>query len=907
VSTEGFIGWEVDPYFTHVELFDEKTDEENAYVSFVMPDGEPSIAALYTEVPNINFENTRNMIMAMRDMHEYGSSPAAASSATINPERGEEITVPPAEVNRPYNIILNNPAGVLPGNTIRWDWDFPKILDDWISWHPDTRGGSLRGTPRVVTAGPGEDAIPGGPFPFSVDIIDITAGESIGFFQFWITILPQNPPAAFLTTRIPHAMVGVPYDVQLMTQGFPSGSVWELNPLTGISGTLPPGLKIESEQLDTTQFFVRGTPLAAALETPGPNYSFRITVDDGDAIVVPTGYLNITIYDRPVITAEEPLRVLVTEEEIIGAILLPGIATGEGVENNRYESELTVDPFDALTVLNANWAFVLQSGRLPDNLRLSPPPTAVSATTASITGFPSAPGNPTFTIRYRANTNAIIGWVDYVYSIEIYAPPQFTTDANALRDGMDWRPLPTRLPEPADSEYTSGFIRASGTDINAPTQITWSWTAAEWDDIPTTRTLPPGDPSRPIKITRFGDDAARITGYIQNTDGAAGTGTSRNYSFDVVMTASWLANPTANPAIPPNPNIDGVTVTKEYNIWVWMRRYLNIDISDGITTRFVRRIDSVGDEDNDIDWNAEDWHVISPVRESYREKRAVMPGTYGQIRTPFAPFVRWEVRTNPLPTNSNQHVKIGGPENYYLSPNGLYQYVNIEMPSFAKYEDGTLMKDAEGLPIPVDGDVYIRGINAPPPSWFYVLNPGTVDDITSGGFVEVLETDLGSLSDTRPVSWVNVTVPDPDRPFHRFPPGLRFSEGDNFVSTIQSIRPGGPTTPGFYSFTLGINLKGTMRVENTFYMTINAVPGIRLGDVNGDGQVNLADLVLLTLFVDGRESSLPNRDAGNIESKPGERPHGGDLRILREYFSQPHTPTLEESAASSGVSAEPEE
>jgi len=91
VSAIGFMGWDVDPNFAHVELFDEKIDDGTAYISFIMPEDEASIVALYDEVPLINYEIQREQYMSRSDYHEYGAVPISPASGSLIPEVGQQV------------------------------------------------------------------------------------------------------------------------------------------------------------------------------------------------------------------------------------------------------------------------------------------------------------------------------------------------------------------------------------------------------------------------------------------------------------------------------------------------------------------------------------------------------------------------------------------------------------------------------------------------------------------------------------------------------------------------------------------------------------------------------------------------------------------------------------------------
>jgi len=78
-----------------------------------------------------------------------------------------------------------------------------------------------------------------------------------------------------------------------------------------------------------------------------------------------------------------------------------------------------------------------------------------------------------------------------------------------------------------------------------------------------------------------------------------------------------------------------------------------------------------------------------------------------------------------------------------------------------------------------------------------------------------------------------------------------------------------------------------MRIDRKFTFTVDAVPRIILGDVDGNRILDLRDLILLAKFVRGEIDSLPNPEAGNIISRPGSpnSPNLSDLNALARYFA----------------------
>ena len=866
VSAEGFIGWEADPNFADVEFFDENLDGENAYISFTMPDKEVSIAAIYTdEIPQINFDNTNDMLMAYEDMHEYGSAPVAMSLGALVPRPGPAILMDPGYFNELYFAEFDNPdITVLPGRHLEFEWNFPMPALLGLSWNAYVdeygvhNGGNISGRPQTV----------GGPNEFSVNIIQVVTETGVregsrGTFWFSLTILPTTDDPEIVTTRVPDAMVGVPYDAPLITVNFQPGN-WILSSITGDDftdlNTINTGLSLWREPPNGFGWAIRGTPTEEALTGGGSGaggvpgvYRFTITLAQTDASaqqlhVIPSAELSIKIWEQPEITSSQLL---------VDTVFLPGIFIPSGDNNVQipYSAELDANG-SSVSPAATSWIWSVSNGSLPSGLNLTTPGT----NSVSITGTPTAPTEPggsTFTIRYRADPNVLIGWVDYTYNLEIFAPPQFDTGTFALPDGMDWRPKDVGgfgLSEKPDDDYVAN-IYASGlpnymSGLPGNPSITWTWSVVA-GTIPTG----PGllDPGNPMTFApSLGNDSAIIKGNPQNTDPGLQT-----YKFSVGLTAA-----TSNG----NVNINTARVAQDYEIKIWERRYLVIEQS-GDTRLFVRRVAKSG-APLDVAWDAPGF-LTGTDANLFRYRRAVMPGTQGEIRMPLSStgFVRWEVLPGSS-TNANDHVIIGS--NYKPAsgepPSGTNAFVTIDMPSY------------NSAGVPVDGDVYIRGVDDDEPTFDAPFNDGTVGDMNSSGFI-YFTSDLGNGN--RQVTWELLSDEATT-----FPPGMRLM-GSNSVAMLMSVPPGGPTEAGIFTFDLGINLPGSMRIDETFTFIVNPVPDTLLGDVDGNEVLDLRDLIMLAQFVRGERSSLPNKEAGNIVSKAPANPNLSDLNVLAEYFARP--------------------
>jgi hypothetical protein len=229
-----------------------------------------------------------------------------------------------------------------------------------------------------------------------------------------------------------------------------------------------------------------------------------------------------------------------------------------------------------------------------------------------------------------------------------------------------------------------------------------------------------------------------------------------------------------------------------------------------------------------------------------------------------------------MPSAGNLHLHTSIADNWGFSTGNVLAYVQIRMPNFSGEEYNSLA---------VDGDVTIAGFSTAHPDnlWVSVLNPGVQWDVSSGGFVR-FDGERGTGG--RAIFWDDYTLPSAD-PLRQFPPGMDFSKGDSNASFITSL-PGGPTEIGTFTFTLGINLPGSMRIWRDFSFTVEEVPGVLLGDVDGINGVTLVDLIYLDKHLrDPTTVPLPNPPAAIIAPPltPGRPASNADLNRLAEYFA----------------------
>ena len=876
-TATGFQGWDVDSDFADVELFDETFTDGNVYISFVMPYEEVSIAALYKEIPFENFapefESFSNYISP-----EHGQAITPASAVT-------QIMMPPATVGIRYDVnlapllsaedraILANVRGdvswVLREDTTLGDSILPTELnfeavdgswgnpsEAWIRGTPLNSQAVVYYTLLVVSTSEAPE------WTDDTQVPPIThpawpAGSTIMLRTFGLEVWPAaDPPDFFLTTMasaLPAGMVNVPYEVSFEAINLPADTTW----VWSTTGILPPGLSLHGDINDMSRAVFRGIPTTSSttdytfriiLSTPNPNYpDVQKTFP-------------IRIWDQPVISPDVPTQ-------LAGGPVPPNLFDGIANANKRYNVKLEVDgvvlgPSGADT----GWTWDIVNGTLPPGLTITTPP-PLNGREIVIAGDPSLAGEYSFTAKYTADDrNILIGSVERDFTIRIVPRPEFMTSPTGLPDGMDWRPR-YGTDEPEDAPYVA-TIEADGFP-EADKPVAWTWDVASG-------ALPPGDsaPQRNMRLQRIDEGFHIITGMPQ-TDVP---NVSQDYNFTIEISATS-----------DNPNINGAVISESFRIRIWARRYLHVEFVDTRRTDgFVRRatttaIDPIDPGETrevvDVNWNSEAW-AGSLEADKYRLRRAVMPGNDGEIRVPLGNtgFVRWEVIENPVidpnadspvtRPNSNRFAQIGGPDRY--STGTSHAFVLIEMPSFVP---GT----ANGARTNADGDIYIRAVDPlRAPIWTERLNNGSniVDDPDASATIIFGAADVGAGG--RPTRWEHVSGSG------ELPAGMSLVDAN-----ITALIIGAPKFEGSFTFTLGFHLPGSMRVDREFTMIIEPVPGILYGDVNGDGQRNLADLVMLARFIRGEITTMPNLEAGNIISAAGTRPNLSDLDVLARYFARP--------------------
>jgi len=473
------------------------------------------------------------------------------------------------------------------------------------------------------------------------------------------------------------------------------------------------------------------------------------------------------------------------------------------------------------------------------------------------------------------------------FSVKIWPEPTWITTQDDIPEGMDWRrkyaheflmhaPPTDKITAIFEAEYPEGM------------KIEWVWTCN--DPLPSgaSTTYGAGDsletePGQEVTFTQTLPGMAQITGNPQ-------TDVSRDYPFTIFMTAK-----------DDNKNIDGKEVPGEFYIRMWKRRYLHIDIN--LTQGFVVRRDEL-----DVDWNAWDSDTAAnPVNAPYRNRRAVMPGTEGELIARRSPFVVWEVKGTNDPSiigvdNANsQLIRSGGIGSISTVPGAPgwwttanHSHVAIKMPDFS---NGAR----------VDDDIYIRGVwmNDPRSQMTASLPQGTVG-------VPWTERNEGNVSipargecshqlannpvtGTPPSPRIDCTCPSLNVLWRESTPavlpgfGLRIEDIDIRTARIVG-EPSIPTDPANpTNVTFNLTLRGTMVVERSWPLVIRPKPGPWYGNVDGNDVRDLRDLILLMLIV---RTPVEERDKFTYVFENADIDGNGsvdlvDLELLSRFFARP--------------------
>jgi len=803
-SADRFVAWEADSNHADVEFFDQVLDGDMVLATFIMPEYDVMIRALYEDPPAPGNEHTGEMFIYSSEPSEYGAAPMPMSVGAITLPDGMVGVGYSNFISAPYpngttwQIMdpLNLPAGLgTPSGTISGDITGPNIV-------------LLTGTPTA--AGMSTFNIwfenPDLPIPIN-EIIPVS-------IRIW-----ERP--AVTTSSLPDGMVGVDYNAGLSfsvpeyttpvwsvapSSLLPLPDVLSIDPGSGIISGLP-----ASAAIGTNSFTLRLTTTTTTPTTPTP-----IVVD----IDIP---VTITVWDRAVITTPP------------GA-LLDGIVSGPYNALGNQELTATIP-----AGLRWDWEVV---GNLPNGLSLNYPAFPVSPSPANISGTPITAGTFPFNVQLRASDPAGLQVLpsDFVsepvsMTIEILPLPEIkevdpvtgepidTVGTIILGPLMVGTLLDLRPGEPPDTPFSQTFI-AVGIPVGT------SWDLSIWDlSIPALVSLPD---ALSISTTTLTYDNPAFT--ISGTPEEAGT-----FNFTIILTANGSTKP----------NMDGAETERDFSVKIWERRYLNATLVPPMVSPYVHRVSEI------------------PPPSGEPLFRAIMPETTGYVTVslPGIVFMRWEVLTGNASIGNNYRIdKRQDVGDAVLD----IAYVWITMPDADVTIRATPADDPSITPAPPVGS---------PDGTPAVLPDGTVGIPYQGGLRIINRADLGDMSlGPRRELWSIVSG--------SMPPGipgttLVLDESTGFIL-------GTPTAAGTYTFTAGLTLPGSMRIDRLFSITIEPGLQVMVGNVDrsADG-VNLADLVLLARFVRGEPGINIDLEAGNIVTTPPAEPQMPDPEALAGWFADP--------------------
>ena len=382
-TSKGFVDWEVDSDYANVELTNQSADTDLVHVSFIMPEEEVVIRALYEEMPIYN----DSLSLSRYDLHEYGEVPIMPFNI---------LTLPDGMVGATYGWTLAE-GGVPAGTTWEIDSDLP--LPTGFSFNPTIA--------RVSSANPPAS----GTFSFAAIITTTTdAGENKEVREYSITIW-DTPEIK--TENLPDGMVDVPYSADINASGDAlSASAWTWS----ATGSFPGGLSFSSVVSDITNAGVRGTP-----SSPGTTYNFSVTLTPANA-------------QFATITKVFIIGRIWTPPEITTSPILP-----DGMVEYRYSENLAATG-GALAVSTWTWSAV----NLPSGLDITTDSPGIGRISGEPAAPGKA---LVFTVRLTADENTLIGFTEKVFTIEnIWARPVITTKPTDFPDGMVGPPNTTIEP-----------------------------------------------------------------------------------------------------------------------------------------------------------------------------------------------------------------------------------------------------------------------------------------------------------------------------------------------------------------------------------------------------------------------------------------------------------------------------
>jgi hypothetical protein len=782
--------------------------------------------------------------------------------------------------------------------------------------------GVLMGTPLVE-----------GEFPF-LFTIERSRNNGVSWdphtiLMYNLKIQGETPIPMIVPPHLPDAMVGSPYNFTINTLYFDTQGKVITPTWVGVGTVQNPGvinqiLEPAGLEMRTTAPFssavIYGTPTEDSLtggNTPGsvlPNYgakySFEVRVEFApeDLLLDIFRDFEITVWRQPTIT------------------LAPNL---DGMEGQPYNLALT----DAFIVNNADdllaeyldvwdwrWMgdditeigldyYLVNPGYVdPGNPVNNIPP---DLTKIAISGTPEAStaGDYEITLALQSTNRRLIqGEIKPVtFRIRIWPRPtikDWDIHGGRLPDGMvgpgakaDQPPVvllsePDEIYSPARGAikpFAGARVEAGIPDGLAVSQITWGL----WS----------GTKASPVHSSLI-EDVAEVSGLKYSTS---------LEEFSSIGQTLHITGKTTDDTEPgnhelkigfqiehANPNISGARVYETFDLRIWRRAYLSVDMRHTLiptwdTGGHVRRSGVTGYREYN--------EVYTPT------VRAVIPGQWGTIQSIQTGFIRWEV-SRPVsiprePLGSDGSLMnwpgIGG--NWELSPPNTVQmgWVHIRMPMPTSL---TAVLDPGAAPL----NVAITGWHSEQPNIIAVWEPVEKDIFFTRPFV--FDNDFPHVIGDGPLSsevWSLSNLPG-----DTFPENVNITSSGIIRGTPREREPG--EFPETFRFYADITLPGTMRLtygssglvrndtttSSTPFSLFVDIFHPRAGDFNGDGSVDLTDLVLLSRWIHGNDLEKANAEAAmrfrdgwrnsiipkNLTATfPANFPNGEDLTELARWFA----------------------
>ena len=902
-SAFGFIAWEADPDYADVELFGQTFDDGQVFVSFIVPDEQFAIRALYDD-----------LYISGYVPQEHGAfSPMSATTSTIflrhqdgvvnvngvdyTTDSNNRVFIPDGmfgagALGVPYtqsislsgfnppapmplwNILGNVTGNVLPDGSLTLSPLGTSAASATISGTPgtalDNHWFAIELIPYIVDV-PGDPDIPTDDtykpdfdnpltYYFSVNILPrpaITARtlpDGMENFEYhldspnqpvriestgittddwtWQIVPGGNPPPGFAPFNVRPAgdYAWIDYFVP-STAGLYDFEI-ELQ-YTGNSVNIPPVVDKKSFSIEIWK-----KPEIAQRELPdGINgYPYKWELRELPLPAIPPPLDPLTIKTNPLIPVPSGVWQWVFRTDISSSGVGMGSSDSTSVEIAGASPVGSYDPYDFTIAL------------VPDNLNMR----------YEVSGYPGP--NPIIKEYSIAED----------FSFKIWPEPTWLTEQSDILPTMDWRRL---YPNEPEEEPYGAIIEASYPTGMSTLSPTTSWAMRLEGDLPAGASLDASvigteepSPSEGEEI-RWDFTPGADKGLL-GIYGNPQTATSRDYNFSIFLKAKD----------DPNPNIDGKEIRTGYFIRVWLRRYLHIDMR---ADAFVIR----KDEEAKVNWTQPGWDnvLVNKSAEDYLDRRAVMPGTYGEIMTRLSPsFVLWEIKgindsTVPAefrPTSQTQAINRGIGNQDFWRVDGTHAFVRILMP------DTT------------DGDVFIRGSQVTDPRT--LIDPPSQPPATVGVFYNTGSLRIPSTSECSHMQiGIACTCPNSSiqwRDINNVLAGHNLSilNSNNITATIQGTplvaRPA-ESPPVTFSLTL----RGTMVIEHSWPFIIAPKGEPDWGNADGNDRVDLRDLILMMLIEQGM-TPPPNFVLENVDYNRNGRVDSFDIAFHRRLFADPDAP-----------------